>query len=213
MARRLLLLNIVLGLLGCLFAAALARELLTAHPLPAPPAPRGARPAAVSAPASPASAPAPAAYGVIAAKNLFSPSRSEAPAGPVVGVGPKPLLHGVVVDGPKSRAFLEDPVAKRTFGYAVGDTIGGGRVESISADRVVIGRADGLVEVLLQDPAKPKAPTPAAPSPTAAAAPSALTPPRAGSTPAAAEARPPSAPGPAAPPSRVLNPGSRVNER
>ena len=211
MARRLLLLNIVLGLLGCLFAAALARELLTAHPLPAPPAPRGTRPAAVSAPASPASAPA--SYGVIAAKNLFSPSRSEAPAGPVAAVGPKPLLHGVVVDGPKSRAFLEDPVIKRTFGYAVGDTIGGGRVESISADRVVIGRTDGLVEVLLQDPAKPKAPTPAVPSPTAAAAPAAVTPPRPGSTQAAAEARPPNAPGPAAPPSRVLNPGSRVNER
>jgi hypothetical protein len=195
-ARRLVLLNIVLGLLGCLFAAALARELLTAHPLPVPPAPRGARRATVPASGSPASPQAAASYGVIAAKNLFSPSRSEAPAGPVAAVGPKPLLHGVVVDGPKSRAFLEDPVVKRTFGYAVGDTIGGGRVESISADRVVIGRTDGLVEVLLQDPAKPKAPTPAAPSP-----------------PAAAEARPPNAPVPAAPPSRVPNPGSRVSER
>jgi hypothetical protein len=211
--RRRLLLNVAVGLLACLFAAGLTRELLAAYPLPTSPAPRGARPAAVPALASPASVPAPASYGVIAAKNLFSPSRSEAAAGPVAAVGPKPLLHGVVVDGPKSRAFLEDPVVKRTFGYAVGDTIGGGRVESISADRVVIGRADGLVEVLLQDPAKPKAPTPAAPSPTAAAAPSAVTPPRAGSTPGAAEARPPSAPAPAAPPSRVLNPGSRVNER
>jgi hypothetical protein len=212
-ARRLLLLNIVLGLLCCLFAAALARELLAAHPLPAPPAPRGTRPAAVPAPASPASAPTPASYGIVAAKNLFSPSRSEAPAGPVTAVGPKPLLHGVVVDGPKSRAFLEDPVVKRTFGYAVGDTIGGGRIESISADRVVIGRTDGLVEVLLQDPGKPKATTPVVPSPTAAAAPAAVAPARAGSTQAAAEARPPSAPAPAAPPSRVLDPGSRVNER
>ncbi len=213
MTRRLLLLNVVVGLVGCVFAAGLTREMLAAHPLPSPPAPRDARPAAAPASASPASAPAPASYGVIAAKNLFSPSRSEAPAGPVAGVGPKPLLHGVVVDGPKSRAFLEDPVAKRTFGYAVGDTIGGGRVESISADRVVIGRTDGLVEVLLQDPAKPKAPTPAAPSPAPAAAPSAATPPRAGATPAAAEARPPTAPVPAVPPSRVPNPGSRMSER
>jgi hypothetical protein len=186
--RRLLLLNVVVGLLGCVFAVGLTRELLAVDPLPSPPAPRGARPAAVSASASPASAPAPPAYGVIAAKNLFSPSRSEAPAGPVAAVGPKPLLHGVVVDGAKSRAFLEDPVAKRTFGYAVGDTIGGGRVEAIGVDRVVIGRSDGLVEVLLQDPAKPKGP-------------------------AAAEARPPTAPVPAAPPPRVPNPESRVSER
>jgi hypothetical protein len=207
--RRLLLLNVVVGLLGCVFAAGLTRELLAAHPLPAPPAPRGARPSAAPTSASPAAAPAPASYGIIAAKNLFSPSRSEAPAGPVAAVGPKPLLHGVVMDGPKSRAYLEDPQVKRTFGYAVGDTIGGGRVESIRVDRVVIGRADGLLEVLLHDPAKPKAPTPAAPSPTAAAAPSAVAPPRAGS----AEARPPNAPVPAAPPSRVLNPGSRVSER
>jgi hypothetical protein len=208
-ARRLLL-NIVLSLLGCVFAAGLTRELLAARPLPSPPAPRGARSASVPASASPDSAPGPASYGVIAAKNLFSPSRLEAPTGPVAAVGSKPLLHGVVVDGPKSRAFLEDPVVKRTFGYAVGDTIGGGRVESISVDRVVIGRTDGLVEVLLQDPAKPKAPTPAAPGPTP---PSAVTPPRPGSTPAAAEARPPTASIPAALPARVLNPGSPVGER
>jgi hypothetical protein len=209
--RRLLLLNVVVGLLGCVFAAGLTRELLAAHPLPSPPAPRGARPAAVPASASPASAPAPAAYGVIAAKNLFSPSRSEAPVGPVVAAGPKPLLHGVVMDGPRSRAYLEDPQLKRTFGYSVGDTIGGGQVESISVDRVVIGRADGLLEVLLQDPAKPKAPPTVAPGPAAAAAP--VAPPRAGLTPAVAEARPPNAPVPGAPPSRVLNPGSRVSER
>lgn len=212
MPRRLLLLNIGLGLLGCLFAATLTRELLAAHPLPAPPAPRGGRPAPVQASASPASAPAPASYGVIAAKNLFSPSRSEAPVGPVTAVGPKPLLHGVVVDGPKSRAFLEDPVVKRTFGYAVGDTIGGGRVESISADRVVIARPDGLVEVLLQDPAKPKAPPPATPRPTAAA-PAAVMPPRVGPAPAATETRPPTAPVPSAPRARAPLPASKGNDR
>jgi hypothetical protein len=81
------------------------------------------------------------------------------------------------MDGQMSRAYLEDPVAKRTFGYAIGDTVAGGRVRSISADRVVIARPDGLVEVLLQDPAKPRVAPPASNG----------------------AARAPSAPGPAAP--------------
>ena len=199
MSGRLRILNTSLGLAACLLAAGLARELVAAHPLPPPPAPRAARPAAATGEAATSTAPPSAAgYGVIVAKNLFSPSRTEAPAGPVVAAGPKPVLHGVVMDGPKSRAYLEDPLLKRTFGYAVGDTVGGGRVESIAADRVVIGRGEGLLEVLLHDPSKPRpAPTaagpagpgvPAVPAP-GAAAPSAPAP----ATPAApaAAARPP----------------------
>jgi hypothetical protein len=171
MSGRLRIANVALGLLGCLLVAGLGRELLAAHPLPPPPVPRPARPVAPTAAAATAAPPpAGAAYGVIAAKNLFSPSRSEAPAGPVVAASLKPVLHGVVMDGPKSRAYLEDPVLKRTFGYAVGDTVGGGRVESIAVDRVMIGRGDGLLEVLLHDPSKPKpTPTAAAPAPAAPA--------------------------------------------
>jgi hypothetical protein len=159
-SRRCLALNVLLGLLGALCAAGLIRELLTPLPLPPQPTPRAAAPAAMSVPA-PTPAASAGGYGVVASRNLFSPSRSEAPAGPVVAAGPKPFLHGVVMDGPKSRAYLEDPTVKRTFGYAVGDAVGGGRVQSISQDRVVIARPDGLVEVLLQDPAKPKLATPA----------------------------------------------------
>ena len=161
MSRRFLALNVLLGLLGALCAAGLIRELLTPLPLPPPPTPRAAAPAAVSVPA-PTPAASAGGYGVVVSRNLFSPSRSEAPAGPVVAAGPKPFLHGVVMDGPKSRAYLEDPTVKRTFGYAVGDAVSGGHVQSISQDRVVIARPDGLVEVLLQDPAKPKLATPAA---------------------------------------------------
>ena len=157
-------LNIALALVGCLLAAALTRELVAAHPLPSPPLPRATRAVATAPPPSASSPPSTAGYGVIAMKNLFSASRSEAAAGPVAAAGPKPVLHGVVLDGPKSRAYLEDPLVKRTFGYAVGDTLGGGRVESIAADRVVIGRGDGSVEVLLRDPSKPR-PTPPAPGP------------------------------------------------
>ena len=174
MSRRLLALNVLVGLLGCLFAAGLVRELLTPLRLPPPAAPRAARPARVAppAPAPPAVA---ASYAVVASRNLFSPTRSEAAAGPVVAAGPKPFLHGVVMNGSKSRAFLEDPVAKRTFGYSVGDTVAGGRVESISADRVIIARPDGVLEVLLQDPAKPRAAT-AAPVAAPGAAPAPGTP-------------------------------------
>ena len=161
MSRRFLALNVLLGLLGALCAAGLIRELLTPLPLPPPPTPRAAAPAAVSVPA-PTPAASTGGYGIVASRNLFNPSRSEAPAGPLVAAGPKPFLHGVVMDGPKSRAYLEDPPVKRTFGYAVGDAVGGGRVQSISQDRVVIARPDGLVEVLLQDPAKPKRAVPAA---------------------------------------------------
>jgi hypothetical protein len=162
--RRLLLLNVLLGAVACLLAVALVGELATPHPLPPAPSGRRAQEAAPGPPQDRTS-PDPVArngYAVIATKNLFNPSRSEAPTGSAVATGPKPLLHGVVVDGPKSRAYLEDPVVKRTFGYTVGDTIGGGRLQSISPDRVVISRPDGLVEVLLQDPAKPKPAIPAA---------------------------------------------------
>jgi len=157
-------LNIALALGGCLLAAALTRELVAAHPLPSPPGPRATRAVATAPPPSASAPPSTAGYGVITTKNLFSASRSETAAGPVAAAGPKPVLHGVVLDGPKSRAYLEDPLVKRTFGYAVGDTLGGGRVESIAADRVVIGRGDGSVEVLLRDPSKPR-PTPPAPGP------------------------------------------------
>lgn len=158
MSRRLLVVNGVIGLLACLLVAALIREMLSPRPLPPPVAPRPAP--AMEAPAAAPAGPVAAGYGVIADKNLFSPSRSEASAGPEVPNGPRPLLHGVVMNGGMSRAYLEDPVVKRPFGYAIGDTVAGGRVQSISADRVVIAGPDGLVEVLLQDPAKPRAGSP-----------------------------------------------------
>lgn len=173
MSTRLRITNLALGLVGCLLVVALGRELLTAYPLPPPPVPGAGRPAP-DAPATATAPPSAALYGVIATKNLFSPSRAEAPAGPVVAAGPRPVLHGVVMDGPKSRAYLEDPLARRTFGYGVGDTVGGGRVESIATDRVVIGRGNGRVEVLLHDPSKPRpAPTATAPAPPTAATPTA----------------------------------------
>ncbi len=101
MPRRLLILNILLGALSCFFAVVLIREVLVVHPLPPPPV---LRPAPSPSPPLPTTAPeAVAAYGAIAAKNLFSPSRSEM-IGDAVVAGPTPVLHGVVMNGEKTRA-------------------------------------------------------------------------------------------------------------
>jgi hypothetical protein len=162
-ARHLIALDVVAGALCCLFTVGLVREIGTRRSLP-PPAvwrvsPGIAAPAAGGreSPESP-----PGAYAAITSRNLFSPTRSEAPPGPALAGGPKPFLWGIVVNGAKSRAYLEDPVAKRVFGFGVGDAVSGGHLKSIDQDRVVIDRPDGLLEVMLQDPAKPRAATPAA---------------------------------------------------
>lgn len=123
-------------------------------------------------------------YAVIAIRNLFSASRgeqAEAVATPTAS-GPRLFLHGVVVDGPSSRAYIEDPDTQRVFGYALGDAVGGGKLVRILDDRVVIRRPDGLMEIMLRDPAKPQpapavvptgpvAPEPAAPTPATPGAP------------------------------------------
>jgi hypothetical protein len=156
MTRRLLLLDGLIVLLGCLFAVALVRTLITPLPLPPPGEPRPVPPATVAVPEPPTAPPVGSGvYLVIVNKNLFSPSRSEG-QGPSITAGPKPLLHGVVMDGRRSRAYVEDPSVQRTYGYAVGDSVAGGRVQSINGDRVIITRPDGRMELLLQDPDKPK---------------------------------------------------------
>jgi len=169
LSKRLWLVNLVLLAVAIGFAAALARDLTRSRPLP--PAPAAAqRQAQAAAPAeeaqpSPASAEQLAAYNVIVAKYLFNPSRNEggaAPATPAAPPPPKPTLLGVVVDGPKSLAYLEDATTKRVFGYKVGDTVSGGRLDKITDDKVVIVRSDGAIDVLLRDPSKPK---PVAPEP------------------------------------------------
>jgi hypothetical protein len=205
--RRLVLLNVLVVLLGCLFAASLAREVMTPRPLPPAGPTRSAAPTAVAAPAPPAGPRVGSgAYLGIVSKNLFSPSRSEG-QGASITVGPKPVLHGVVMDGPRSRAYLEDPTAKRTYGYAVGDSVAGGRVQSINGDRVIITRPDGRIEVLLQDPDKPKPEpeTPAAVPP--GGAPSGAPAPGGATAPAVPGNPPAVAPGGARPTTSLTPPG------
>lgn len=162
MSKRVLLSNVILAGVAVFFAVLLVRDMTHSRPLPRPPAPRTVRPAAPAeeTPDSAVGGEKLAAYNVIVTKHLFNPSRSEAAstaAGtPAAPPPPKPILLGVVVDGPKSRAYLEDTSTKRVFGYQIGDTIAGGRIEQITDDKVVIARPDGSTEVLLHDPSKPK---------------------------------------------------------
>ena len=155
---------VVLALLAAAAGAGLVHESLRARPLPPPPIVADAPPAPLMVVArQPLSGPVETAhYAVIALRNLFAASRGESNAVAAEGAatGPKPFLHGVVLDGPQSRAYLEDPAGRRVLGYGLGDAVGGGKLVRILEDRVVIRRADGPIEVMLKDPAKPAPPPP-----------------------------------------------------
>ena len=174
MSKRLIALNAILAGVAVLFAVWLVRDLKASRPLPAPPVRKAAAPAPQAEEAQEQGAQAAdrlAGYNAIVSKYLFAASRSEtqaatAAAPPAPPPPPKPMLLGVVVDGPESRAYLEDPVTKRVIGYKVGDSVAGGRLERVTADRVQItGRTDGTIDVMLRDPSKPKPPP--EPTPTA----------------------------------------------
>lgn len=175
MSRRLIALNVLIALVVAALGTLLVREVAERRTVPPPSA--AARPATTLAPELDPGAVAAvranepiSAYDVVAARTLFNPSRSEsapvavAPA-PAAPPAPRPILHGLVIDEDRSRAWLEDPASKRTFGYAVGDSVGGGRLERIAADRVVIARPEGPIEVLLRDPSKPRPPVAQAATP------------------------------------------------
>ena len=179
---------VVLALLAGVAGAGLVRGAATTRPLPPPPIAAESHPSPILVVARHAlGGPVETAhYAVIAARNLFAVSRGEQMV-MAAATGPRPFLHGVVLDGPQSRAYLADPVAQRVFGYALGDAVGGGKLVRILDDRVVIRGPEGLVEIMLKDPAKPQ---PA--HPTAAH--------RAAAPPVAARRAAPTTPGAATPP-------------
>src|SRR5213594_17671 len=166
MPRRLLAVNVVLAGVSLLCVGLIVKQLIGSRPA----APSRARPPASTPAAPPPAAESPRlpaqAYSVIATRNLFSPTSSEMPGAGMAG-GPainivKPNLHGVVLRDGAPIAYLEDPLTKRVAGYRIGDPIAGGTVQTISADAVVIARPDGMVDVRLRDPSKPR---PAPPQP------------------------------------------------
>ena len=177
--------NVALAAVAAVLVLYIARQFMAPMPLPV-----GGRRAATgtAAPAIDAPRPPASAYNVVAARSLFSPTRTEAPSGAVVTGAPlvKPNLFGVVVRETGSIAYLEDPTTKRVAGYRVGDRILGGTVQTIKADVVTIDVPGGAMDVRLHDPGKPRA-TPAAitgtPQPTVAPALPGVIPPAAPTTP------------------------------
>ena len=173
MSKRLPLVTVLLVGVAIAFAALIVKELTR---VPRPSASRPQPAASVAAPApTPAPPPAPgaASYAIVANRNLFSPTRSEAPVTPptpppVAATLPKPNLFGVILQDGTPTAYLEDPVTKRVARYRVGDSVAGGTVQSIEADTVMLLRPEGQVAVRLHDPARPR---PAAPVPTPAPVP------------------------------------------
>jgi type II secretory pathway component PulC len=177
MGRRLLLLVDGILLVVAVFLGVRLFETWSARPSATPP--DVSSPAVSEAPRAAQSAPPRpplTAYAVIAERNLFSATRTEAPpepprpaaaAGPPVPPAPRPRLHGVVLlpEG-RGRAYLEDVQRRRVQAYSVGDQVGDARLENIKSDRVVLRRGGETFEVLLYDPTKPRqAPPPSVQSP------------------------------------------------
>jgi len=159
MPRRLVAINIVLAAVSVLCIALIVKQLVATRPTATP---RGRGPVTARGESAPAGDPrlAQQAYSVIATRNLFSPTRSETSGPALASNAPalvaKPNLHGVVLREGSPIAYLEDPLTKRIAGYRIGDPIAGGTVQTISADAVVISRPDGMVDVRLRDPSKPR---------------------------------------------------------
>ena len=169
MSRRLPLITVLLVALALTFAGLIARELTT---VPRAPVSRPQPAASVAAtPAAPAPGPVAAPnYSMVASRNLFSPTRSEAPPapptpGPPPPVLPKPNLFGVVLIEGTPVAYLEDPVSKRVARYRVGDAVAGGTVKAIESDTVQLLRPEGQITVRLHDPTRPRPAGAAPPAP------------------------------------------------
>jgi len=201
MPRTLAAVNLALAAVAALLVLYIGRQFIAPTPLPS----GGRRAAATGAPAAAGETvrPPASAYNVVASRNLFSPTRTEAPSSGVIAATPvvKPNLFGVVVRDSGSIAYLEDPTTKRVAGYRVGDRILGGTVQSIKVDAVTIDAPGGAMDVRLHDPGRPRA-TPATavgtPQPSVAPALPGVIPPVAPphtTTPPATVAQPPMQPG------------------
>jgi hypothetical protein len=161
--RQLVVLNAALVLVALVSVGYIVRELRAQAPVatrrPVPPAPAAATP--------PPAAPEPVGgYTMVASRNLFSPTRSEAPASTTAAAPPvpKPNLYGIILRDGTPVAYLEDPTTKRVAGYRLGDSVAGGTVKRIGADYVLLNRPEGEVNVRLRDPGKPRPAAPASPA-------------------------------------------------
>jgi hypothetical protein len=164
MPRRFMLLNAALAVVALLSIGYMVNELRTPAPVVARRPPPATAPAATTPPPAPEP---PSSFSVVATRNLFSPTRTEAPVTPPTQTAagppmPKPNLYGIILRDGAPVAYLEDPASKRVGGYRVGDAVAGGTVKRIGADHVVLNRPEGDVSVRLRDPSKPRPAVPVA---------------------------------------------------
>lgn len=162
MPKKLVIINGLLIVIAAASAVFIARQLMAPVAMPLPARSRPDTPALARETASRQEA---GAYTTVAARNLFSPTRTESPAGALASAASpavKPNLFGIVLREGAPIAYLEDPSTKRVAGYRVGDALAGGTLQTIGAESVVIHRLDGNLDVRLRDPSRPRtAPAPA----------------------------------------------------
>jgi len=209
MGRPLRLLNLALGVVVVLIAAALAKAWVApATVVSNPAAQRSSQEVAAISFNRPARPPL-AQFEVLLEKNPFKQPPPPLPAAARRGApppppAPLPALVGTILVDDERRAILSDKGKSNI--YSIGQEVAGGTLTAISGDRVLFKRGDAVSELTLKAPIQPGA---AAPS----AGPQPMPPP---SPPAGASVAPPPPPSPAAmegPPVGPGTSGSRAERR
>ena len=207
--RPLRLLNLALGLVAVLIAAALAKAWVAPETFVSNPAARRSSQEVAAISFERPARPPLAQFEVLLEKNPFKqppPPRvaPHRPGPPPPPPAPLPALVGTILVDDERRAILSDKGKSNI--YSIGQEVAGGALTAISGDRVLFKRGDAVSELTLKAPIQPGA---AAPS----AGPQPVPPP---SLPAGASVAPPAPPSPAAmegPPVGPGTPGSRAERR
>jgi hypothetical protein len=209
MGRPLRLLNLALGVVAVLIAAALAKAWVApATFVSNPAAQRSSQELAAISFDRPARPPL-AQFEVLLEKNPFKQPPPPPPAAvrrgsPPPPPAPLPTLVGTILVDDERWAILSDK--GKSAIYSIGQEVAGGALTTIKEDRVLFKRGDAVSELTLKAPIQPDA---AAPS----AGPQPVPPP---SPPAGASVAPPAPPSPAAmegPPVGPGTSGSRTERR
>ena len=209
MGKPLRLLNLALGVVAVLIAAALAKAWVAPATVVSNPAAQRSSQALAAISFDRPARPPLAQFEVLLEKNPFKrppPPRvaPHRPGRPPPPPAPLPALVGTILVDDERRAILSDKGKSNI--YSIGQEVAGGALTAISEDRVLFKRGDAVSELTLKAPIQPGA---AAPS----AGPQSVPPP---SPPAGVFVAPPPPPSPAAmegPPVGPGTPGSRAERR
>jgi len=189
------LLNLTLGLVALLIAAALAKTWIAPTPsISGPSASKDLREAVAVAFSRPARPPL-EQFDSLLERNPFK----QPPPAPIARPGstpippprPLPTLSGTMLVGDDWRAIVSDKGKAEI--YAIGQEVAGGVITEIKEDRISLKRGDTTVEVLLKaaiEPARPPSGQ-AVPAQPASMAPSSIPPPTFGAVPGAGPVNPP----------------------